>query len=68
MFENSEWKEQRTSATGQGIVRKFAFRDEILNDKKGPLTRQSSEFDFFHVLPLLLLDVGDDNPNDRPTE
>jgi len=30
MFENSDWNGQRTAATGQGIVRMFAFRDEIL--------------------------------------
>ena len=68
MFENSEWKERRTAATGQGIVRKFAFCDEILKDKKGPWSRQSSVLHFFYALPLLLLDAGDDDPDGRPTE
>jgi len=66
MFANSGWKEQRTAATGQGIMTNFAFRDEILKDKQGPLSRQSTAFDFFHALQLLLLDVGDDNPDDWP--
>ena len=57
MFENSDWNEQRTAATGQGIVRKFAFRDETLKDMKGPLSRQISVCDYFHALPALLLDV-----------
>ena len=39
VFENSDWKEQRTAAIGQGIMWKFAFRDEILKDKLGPLSR-----------------------------
>jgi len=30
--------------------------------------RQSTAFDFFHALQLLLLDVGDDNPDDWPAE
>jgi len=68
IFENSHWNEQRTAATGQGIVSKFAFRDEILKDKKGPLLRQISVCDYFHALLHLLLDVGDDDPDDRPTE
>jgi hypothetical protein len=38
MSENCDWNEQRTAATGQRIVRKFAFRGEILEDKKGPLS------------------------------
>jgi hypothetical protein len=39
MFENCDWKEQRTAAPGQGIVRKYAVRDEILKDRMGPLSR-----------------------------
>jgi hypothetical protein len=62
------WKEQRTAATGQRIVRKFVLCDEILKDKKGPFSRHSSVFNFFYALPLLHLDVGDDDPDDRPIE
>ena len=68
MFENSDWKEQRTATTRQEIMRQFALRDEILKDKKRHLSRLTSVFDFFQALPLLLLEVGHDDPNDRPTE
>jgi len=46
---------------------------EILKEKKKPSPRQSSSLDFFdsssasRALPSVLLNIGNDNPNDPPT-
>jgi hypothetical protein len=67
-LKKSDWTEQRTAATGQGIMSRFGLHDETLKEMKGPLSHQSSVFDFCHSLPPLLLDVGGNDPYDRPTE
>ena len=72
MFENSDWKEQRTATTRQEIMRKFALRDEILKDKKRHLSRLTSVLHFSEsppetrASPPELLDTGNDDPYDRP--
>jgi len=68
MFENSDWNEQRTAANGQGTVTNSAFHDEILKDKKGPLSRLTSILDFSRSRPSppAMLDIGSDKPADRP--
>jgi hypothetical protein len=59
--------------TKQEIMIKLAFCKDILKEKKRPLDRQTSWFDFFNsssgtcALPSLLLGTGENYPNDQST-
>jgi hypothetical protein len=54
-------------------MRTLACYEEILQEKKSSLSRQNSVLDFFksssgpRALPSVLLDIGDDNPDDSAT-
>jgi hypothetical protein len=54
VFEKSDWKQRQKAATGQGTVRKFAFRDEILREKEKSLSRQTSMLDSFKSPSVLV--------------
>jgi hypothetical protein len=68
VFEDTDWKGQLAATIREGIISMFAFHDEILKDKKGSLSRQSSGFDFFRASPPVLLEIGYDDPDDRRTD
>jgi hypothetical protein len=71
VFEDSDWNEQRAARTGQRIMWIIARYEEIL--KKERFSRQNSMLDFFKsssgtsASPSMLLDTGDDDPDDTPT-
>jgi hypothetical protein len=71
IFEDSDWKEERAE-DGQ-FMRISVCYEEILKEKKRPLSSHNSVFDFFksssatRALPLVLLNTGDDDPDDPPT-
>jgi hypothetical protein len=46
---------QQTATTGQGIMRMLIFCDEILKEKKGSLSCQSSELGFFVIFKDLCI-------------
>jgi hypothetical protein len=68
--EDVDWNELR--AVGQGIMRLVAWCEEVLKEKKRSLSRQTSVLGCFksssdiRASPLVLLDIGGDNPDDRP--
>jgi hypothetical protein len=66
LFDDINWIGQRAAATGQGIC------DEILKEKKMSLSCQTLLLCFFstspgaRASPPILLDIGDDDPDDLP--
>jgi hypothetical protein len=66
VFEDINCIGQRAAATGQGIC------EEILKEKKMSLCCQTSLLCFFktspgaRASPPVLLDIGDDDPDDPP--
>ena len=54
-------------------MRMLACCEEMLEEKKRSLSRQTSVLDFCkeysetRASPLLFVDLGDDNPDDTPT-
>ena len=66
LFEDIKCNGQRAAATGQGVC------DEILKEKKTSLSGQHSLLCFFstspgaRASPPVLLDIGDDDPDDPP--
>ena len=66
VFEDINWNVQRAAATGQGIC------EEILKEKKMSLSCRTSLLCFFstspgaRASPPVLLDIGDDDPDDPP--
>jgi hypothetical protein len=47
MFWYTVQKEQRVATTRQGIIKMFVCYEKILNEKQGPLSRQTSLLYFF---------------------
>jgi hypothetical protein len=62
-------KEQRAATTTERIIRMLAYCEEIVKEKKMCLARKASMLDFlkFFISPPVLLDIGDDDPDNQPT-
>jgi hypothetical protein len=73
VFEDIALNKRRVARTRQGIIRLLACCDEILKEKKKKsLFLQTLLYDFFKLssgtgsLPHVLLDIGDDDPDNHP--
>jgi len=62
-FEDISWNEQRPAATGQGIMRVLACFEEIMEEKKRPLSGQTSLLHSFRsfsgilAFPFVVLNI-----------
>jgi len=71
--EDIDLNKQRPATICQGVMKKFAYWVEIQKEKKRSLAHQASLYDFFksssgtHVLPPVMLDIGNEDPDDLPT-
>lgn len=79
MFEDANLKKQRRATTGQGIMRMLACCWDILKHRereggreRGLCLARLQYLDFFKsrsgtcASPSVLLDVGDDDPDEQP--
>ena len=73
VFEDIALNKRKVARTRQGIIRLLACCEEILKEKKKKsLSLQILLFDFFKSstgtgsLSLVLLDTGDDDPDNHP--